>query len=91
MHVHPNQLNPNAQLDAMHAAQKAAAKQKADRTRKKLAEFASALAGEADEEACIVQLGAQEEGREHAEEQRSDRSRNEKPASDTENFISDWA
>jgi hypothetical protein len=48
MRVHPNQVNPNAQLDSMYAAQKAAAKREAVRTRKKLNEFASALAGEAD-------------------------------------------
>jgi hypothetical protein len=36
MRVHPNQINPNAQLDAMYAAQKAAAKREAEATRKKL-------------------------------------------------------
>ena len=36
MHVHQNQINPNAQLDAMYTAQKAAAKREAERTRKAL-------------------------------------------------------
>ncbi len=92
MHVHPNQVNPNAQLDAMYAAQKAAAKREAERTRKKLFEFASELAAEMDEEACVVQLGsAQGEHREDAPKKRQNRARKENAASGTESFISDWA
>jgi hypothetical protein len=40
MHGHANQMNPNVQLDVLYAAEKAAAKQEAARTRKKLSEFA---------------------------------------------------
>jgi hypothetical protein len=65
MHIHANQINPNAQLDASYAAEKAAAKKETERTRKKLSEFASALAGEAGE-ACVVRVGANQESREHA-------------------------
>ncbi len=69
MHVHANQINPNTQLDALYAAERAAAKRAAESTRKKLLEFASELAGEADsEEACVVKLGAREESEGHAEE-----------------------
>ncbi|MGA8212222.1 MAG: hypothetical protein WB799_01415 [Candidatus Sulfotelmatobacter sp.] len=69
MHVHANQINPNTQLDALYAAEKAAAKRAAESTRKKLLEFASELAGEAEsEEGCVVKLG-------HARKQRNRRSR----------------
>jgi len=47
MHVHANQINPNAQLDALYAAERARAKKETEGIRKKLSEFASALAGEA--------------------------------------------
>ena len=42
-HVHSSQINPNAQLDALYAAEKAAAQREAARTQKKLSEFASKL------------------------------------------------
>ena len=98
MHVHANQMNPYAQLDAADAAQKAASKRAAEKTRKKLFEFASALAGEADsEEVCIVKL----EEREYSlgdmiqENQRRPRSRGkrdeQKDAEAAESSISDWA
>ncbi len=64
MRVHMNQINANAQLDAMQAAQKAAAKREAARTRKKLMEFASEVAGEAEAEDCVVRLGARDEPQE---------------------------
>ena len=94
MHVHSNPINPNTQLDALYAAEKAAAKRAAESTRKKLLEFASELAGEADsEEGCVVKLGAREESEEHAEKQnQQDGAR--KPEADAEQedkSISDWA
>jgi hypothetical protein len=88
MRVHPNQINPNAQLDAMYAAQKAAAKREAARTRKKLTDFASALAGEADlDGAFTVTLG------ERDEESSDQQSSQQRQASEPEagNTISDWA
>jgi hypothetical protein len=70
MHVHANQINPNAQLDALYSAQRAAARQEAARTRKKLAEFASEVTREADsEDGCVVKLGAREESEEPPERQ----------------------
>ena len=88
MRVHPNQVNPNAQLDAMYAAQKAAAKRAAARTRKKLTEFASALAGEADMEgAFTVTLEGRE--RESRDQQSSQQRRKAEP--DADNTISHWA
>ena len=48
MHVHANQINPTAQSDALYAAERAAAKRAAESTRKKLLEFASDVAGEAE-------------------------------------------
>jgi len=95
MHVHSNPINPNTQLDALNAAEKAAAKRAAESTRKKLLEFASELAGEADsEEACVVRLGAREESEEHTEEQ-NQQGRGKKPkeadAEEEDKSISDWA
>jgi hypothetical protein len=92
MHVHASPINPNAQLDALYAAEKAAAKRAAESTRKKLLEFASELAGEADsEEACVVKLGSREE----AEEQEKERSQQGSPKKPKEEdggkSISDWA
>jgi hypothetical protein len=60
---------PNIQLDAMYAAEKAAARQESERTRKKLMEAASKLAGESGE-ASIVEIGAREESREESNERR---------------------
>jgi hypothetical protein len=96
MHVHANQINPNPQLEALYAAEKAAAKRAAESTRKKLLEFASELAGEADsEDACVVKLEARGESEEHAEEQNpQDSRRKPKERSDSEKAdksISDWA
>jgi hypothetical protein len=92
MHIHSNPANPNAQLDFMHAAQKAAGKREAERTRKRLVELASELASEADEEACIVQLGkAPVEEREDAQDKRRNRDQKENAAGRAKNFMSDWA
>jgi hypothetical protein len=94
MRIHQNQVNPNAQLDAMYAAQKAAAKREAERARKKLVEFASELAGEADAEACVVKLGAREEAEAGTKQNIQQWSRKRKKArdpEDAESSISDWA
>jgi uncharacterized protein YecE (DUF72 family) len=91
MRVHQNQVNPNAQSDAMYAAQKAAAKREAERTRKKLIDFASELAGQADEEACVVQFRPHDETREDAREQRKDRNPIKEVTDEAETSISDWA
>ncbi|MGA8501316.1 MAG: hypothetical protein WB683_07195 [Candidatus Sulfotelmatobacter sp.] len=103
MHVHANQINPNVQTDALYAAERAAAKRAAEGTRKKLLEFASELAGEAEsEEASVVKLGAREEAEEQAKprnEQKLDqanpgsrRTNKERVESeDADNAISDWA
>jgi hypothetical protein len=96
MHVHQNQISPNAQLDAMYAAQKAAAQREAERTRKKLLELASTISGEADEDACVVELGAREDSHSGArqQEQRAPRNLKKQEQSDSapaESSISDWA
>jgi hypothetical protein len=89
MRVHANQINAYAQMDALRAAEKAEAKKEAARTRKKLSEFASKLAGEAEfSEDCIVKLGAREE----SQEQEQDGKRGEKGEGDSaKKSISDWA
>jgi hypothetical protein len=103
MHVHANQINPAAQTDALYAAERAAAKRTAEGTRRKLLEFASELAGEAEsEEGCVVKLGAREEAEEQAQQRNpqnpdlgnpgSRKGRKETADSeDGDNAISDWA
>ncbi len=97
MRVHANQFNPNAQLDALYAAQKAAAQREAARTRKKLIEFASELAGEAESDDCVVRLQGREESQEEMKKQYQQSSRDKKKPSDSshsegdESSVSDWA
>lgn len=95
MRVHQNQVNPNAQLDSMYAAQKAATKREAEQTRKKLFEFASKLAGDPDSEACVVKLGAREESGAETKQPTLQRARKQKKQrcdpEGAESSISDWA
>jgi hypothetical protein len=97
MHVHPSPINPNAQLDALYAAEKAAGKREAERTRKKLLESASALAGEADSgEDCVVKLGTREESQEQPGQQNQQNlgGRKQKGPADAQgadHSVSDWA
>ena len=89
MRVHANQINAYAQMDALRAAEKAEAKKEAARTRKKLSEFASKLAGEAEMgEDCIVRLGAREESQEGQDRKRG---KKEKDSGSGKRSISDWA
>jgi hypothetical protein len=67
MHVHANQLDANFQLNAFYAAAKAEAKRDAERTRKKLLNAASALAGDTD--AFVVQLSGVDAGEGQANRQ----------------------
>ncbi len=96
MNVRANPINLNAQLDAAYSAQKAAAKREAERTRKKLLEFASELAGESETgEACAVRREAGEEDRGDKERQNQQdlRKEQEEQASPrvADKSISDWA
>ncbi len=103
MHVHANQINPNAQTDALYAAERAAAKRAAEGTRRKLLEFASELAGEAEsEEGCVVKLGAREEAEERSKpgnERKRDqgnpgnrkKGKERADSEDADKAISDWA
>lgn len=94
MHIHSNQINANAQLDALYAAEKAAVKLEVERTRKKLLEFASELAGNVDSEDCIVKLGTHEEGeKQQNQRHQADRKKQEGQvdSEDEHGSISDWA
>jgi hypothetical protein len=103
MHVHANQINSAAQTDALYAAERAAAKRAAESTRKKMLEFASELAGEAEsEEDCVVKLGARDEAEEQAQQRNqqnpdpgspgSGKGRRDRADSeDADNALSDWA
>jgi hypothetical protein len=88
MHIRPNQPNPNIQLDALHAAEKAAAKAEAARTRRKLQEFASELDGEA----YVVEVEAHEEQPGNPRRQGSPQKKKEAADSLPEDHaVSDWA
>ncbi|HTU40289.1 MAG TPA: hypothetical protein VMF10_01180 [Candidatus Aquilonibacter sp.] len=96
MHIHQNQMNPTADLDAAYAAQRSAAKREAVRTRKKLTELASELEGASDAEAWVVSLGAGEESKDETKRQTYPRGgkptkRREPAPEGAENSISDWA
>jgi hypothetical protein len=94
MHIHPNQINPNMQLDSLYAAEKAAAKREVERTRKKLLEAASKLAGQADSEDCIVKLGARDEEQKQQGQKKQFGRRKSTGQINSENAdksISDWA
>jgi hypothetical protein len=97
MHIHANQPNPNVQLNALYAAEKAEAKRETERTRKKLTEFASVLAGECGEP-CVVKLEEHEQPQEQAkQDQRNENRGSRKKQSEAVNpqpgdvSISDWA
>jgi hypothetical protein len=96
MHIHPNQINPNLQQDALYAAEKAAAKEQAERTRRKLMEFASEISGEVASEDCIVNLGEKDEGQEPEGRQKQkhasrNKSKEHVESEEAEGFVSDWA
>ena len=95
MHIHASQINPNAQLDALYTAEKAAARKETERTRKKLSEFAAVLAGEAGE--ARVSAVANPEPRQYARQADERPKRNSVDTTkqlDSERAnqsISDWA
>jgi hypothetical protein len=68
MHVHGNQFDPMFQSNLLYAAEKAEAKKEAERTRRKLLNAASALAGEY-EDAAVVSLSGDDASEEQARRQ----------------------
>jgi hypothetical protein len=91
MRVHANQVNPYAQLDAMHAAQKAAAKREAARTRKKLFESASGLSGENEFEGIGAVTSGAHEGESGGKQPDQHRHTTANDGDTEGNVISDWA
>ena len=98
MHVHASQINPCTQTDALYAAERAAAKRAAERTRKKLLELASGVGGEAESEVgCVVRLGEREDADDRANAQnQQDRAnrkgrKNRPDPEGADSTISDWA
>jgi hypothetical protein len=95
MHIHPSQINLNAELNALYDLQRAEAKRETDRTRKKLLD--SALELEGDSDSYVVRLGEHAESEEQGspENQQEERSRkNQEERRDpegTDSSISDWA
>ena len=72
MHIHATQFNLDMQMYAVHAAARAEAKLAAERTRKKLMNFASILAGEVDGELdCVGRLSRDGTPREQPNQQDS--------------------
>jgi hypothetical protein len=94
MHIHPNQITPNTQLDATYAAEKAAAKAAAERTQRKLMESASELAGEAAEEAFVVEVESREESAKYGKGRswlRRGEKRQKTDSLNEDHSVSDWA
>jgi hypothetical protein len=96
MRIHANPINLNAQLDALSASQRAEGKKEAARTRKKLSEFASALAGEGESgEARVVSLEGSEDPQERAKGQdrpgSAEKQKEESDPKERAKAISDWA
>jgi hypothetical protein len=98
MRVHANQVNPYAQQDALYAAQRAAAKREAAKTRRKLMESASAMAGESDsEETGVAKLQARQESQEQTKRQNPQKQGSRKKlneaaeSGEADRSISEWA
>jgi hypothetical protein len=98
MHIHGNQLNPNIQLNALDAAERAAAQREAAETRRKLREFAAKVAGEGGcEEDCVVKLGARQEPQDQTKQQNSQTQgggkgkRSGTAEADEDKSVSEWA
>jgi hypothetical protein len=98
MHVHGNQFDPNIQAYSLSAAAQAEAKKAAERTRNKLLNAASALAGEYDDAVdCVVSL-SEDSGSGEQENQRNRQSQSGQKTTDeqanlesVDNPFSDWA
>jgi hypothetical protein len=95
VHIHPNQFNPNSQLNGVQSAQRAQAKGEVTRTRKQLMDSASALAGEASAEAYIVEVESNEDsGRHRLEGWRWSRPKSDAvtpESKDEHHSVEDWA
>ena len=91
MHIHPNLINPNTQLDSLYATQRAAARREAANTRKKLLEFSEATGESDSEEACVVTLEAREESQEQPRQKRNASCKKNDERKDADDAISDWA
>jgi hypothetical protein len=95
VHIHANQINPNAQLNAVYDLQKVAAGQETDRVRKKLLNSASET--EADADSYVASASPREEspGRTDPHDQQSHgggRVHEEQAgAEEAGDSISDWA
>jgi hypothetical protein len=77
MHVHGNQFDPGIQMNYLASVAKAEAAREAERTRKKLLNAASSLAGDIDEADFVVSLGGEEDSGEQSRKQ--DQERNQQP------------
>jgi hypothetical protein len=96
MHIHASQLNLNAELYAAQSAARADARMAAEFTRKKLRDFASALAGEAGEDDYyVLALGASGEQQDHSnrrDEQEESRQNGQQTQPDSpDDPFSGWA
>jgi hypothetical protein len=95
VHIHANQINPNAQLNAVYDLQKVAAKQETDRVRKKLLNSASETEADADSHVASVSPRAESPGRTDPHDQQSHgggRVHEEQAgAEEAGDSISDWA
>jgi hypothetical protein len=98
MHIHGNQLNPNIQLNALDAAERAAAQREAAETRRKLRAFAAKVAGESGYgEDCVVKLGTRQEPQYQTKQQNREAQNRGKDlkagaaAGNEDKSVSEWA
>jgi E3 ubiquitin-protein ligase DOA10 len=91
MRIHD--MNPNIESDAVSAVQRAEAKREADAFRKKLSESVANL--RADDDGCVVSIGARQEEAEGQSEQKNQQEKKAKKEdaqpNDVNGHISDWA
>jgi hypothetical protein len=99
MHIHTNQTNPYAALDALRSAEKTASRREAAQTRKKLTQASSELAGEVGE-AVVLDLEARNNNKDKRQPAANKNQRHQskmpvpEASADAENpdaHISDWA
>lgn len=95
MRAHNIQFDPDFHVNPLYAAARVEARKEAERNRKKLRNFASALTGEYNEgEDCVVELSEDDasQGQTSGQNQGDQKEQNGEPKSDSaDNPSSYWA
>jgi len=98
MHVHGTQMNQQAAVNAVEAAQRVAAKREAEGVRKELVESASELAAESElSEAYVVTLRrdsrrqSKRRNQQNQQQAQQDQQQEQSDAEESDQHISGWA